>query len=396
MPARIAPSDRKILLIGGGLLFLMLTATVLLSPPGEEFNSPIPSTYSAQSGGAEAAYLLLSQLHYPVRRWESSPTELDADPENALLILAEPFQLPSEKERKALANFVKDGGHVLFTGASLRMFFPEASISSNSPDPAWKTFSPSIPSRFARGAHHVIIQPQVYWGALNASQLVLYGQADTAAVVSWKQGGGEVLWWAGSTPLTNAGITKDDNLAFFLNAMKDWRAGEPYNIYWDEYFHGQRSSLWSYVAKTSLAWGLLQFGLIAFALLFTFSRRSGPVYAPAEVSRLSPLEYVETLGGLYERAGATPSAVGISYHRFRSLLTRQLSLPSNTPDQELGQAAEERLGWKEAGIGDLLRRAADASRAEKLPRREGLDLVQKLERHAARLAVRPPSRKEKS
>lgn len=395
MPSGIAASDRKILLIGGGLLALMLTASVVLAPPGE-LDSPIPSTYSAQSGGAEAAYLLLSQLHYSVRRWESSPTELDADPEDGLLILAEPFQPPSEKERKALANFVKDGGHVLFTGANIRMFFPDASVLENPPDPAWKTFSPCVPNRLARGAQHVIIQPQAYWGRLSSSQLALYCEEDSSAVVSWKLGDGEILWWASATPLTNAGIAKADNLSFFLNALKDWSSGETYDVYWDEYFHGQRSSLWSYVAKTSMVWGLLQFGLIALALLFTFSRRSGPVYMSAGVSRLSPLEYVETLGGLYERAGAASSAVGVSYQRFRSLLTRQLGLASTTPDQELGRAAEERLGWKEAGISDLLRQAAESSRVPKLPRREALDLVQKLEKNAAKLAVRPFTRKERT
>ncbi len=395
MSAGIAASDRKILLIGGGLLLFMLTASVVLAPPADEFNSPIPSTYSAQSAGAKAAYLLLSELHYPLRRWESTPTELNTDPKKVLLILAEPFQPPSEKERKALANFVHDGGHVLFTGASIRMFFSEATLSNSPPDPGWTTFSPSIPSRFAVAARHVTIQPEAYWGAFAPSQLVLYGEADSAVVVSWKLGRGEILWWAGSTPLTNAGITRDDNLTVFLDALKNWSSGEPYEIYWDEYFHGQRSSLWSYVAKTSLVWGLLQIGVIAFALLFTFSRRSGPIYIPAEVSRLSPLEYVETLGGLYERAGAASSAVAISCQRFRSLLTRQLGLPSNTTDQELGQAAEERLGWKESGISDLLQRAANASHVEKLPRSEALDLVQKLERQAARLTIRPTIRKEK-
>ena len=99
MLAGIAPSDRKILLIGGTLLLLLLTASVVLAPPGGENNS-IPSSYSAQPGGAEAAYLLLSQLHYSVRRWENSPTELEAIPKRALVILAEPFQRPSEKEKK--------------------------------------------------------------------------------------------------------------------------------------------------------------------------------------------------------------------------------------------------------------------------------------------------------
>jgi len=395
MPVGIAPSDRKILLIGGGLLVLMLAASVVLAPPADQFNSPVPSTYSAQSGGAEAAYLLLSQLHYQVRRWENSPTELGADPKKALLILAEPFQPPSEKERKSLENFVYDGGHVLFTGASIRMFFPECKLSDGPPDPDWTTFNPSIPSRFAVAAHHVTIQPEAYWGALDSSQLVLYGEPESAVVVNWKLGSGEVLWWAGSTPLTNAGITKDDNLTFFLNALRDWSSGKTYEVYWDEYFHGQRSSLWSYVAKTSFAWGLLQIGVIAFALLFTFSRRSGPIFTPAEVSRLSPLEYVETLGGLYERAGAASSAVGISHQRLRSLLTRQLGLPSSTSDRELGQAAEERLGWKESGISELLLQAAKASHAEKLPRSEALDLVQKLEQNAARLTIRPVNRKEK-
>jgi len=395
MPAGIAPSDRKILLIGGGLLVLMLTASVVLTPPVEEFNSLVFSTYSAQSSGAKAAYLLLSQLHYSVRRWESPPTELGVDPKKVLLILAEPFQPPIEKEKKALANFVHNGGHVLFTGAGIRMFFSDANASNNPPDPSWATFSPSIPSRFAVAARHVTIQLQACWGVLDSSQLVLYGEPDSAVVVSWKVGKGEILWWAGSTPLTNAGITKDDNLPFFLDSLKSGSSREAFEIYWDEYFHGQRSSLWSYVAKTSLVWGLPQIGVIAFALLFTFSRRSGPIYIPAEVSRLSPLEYVETLGGLYERAGAASSAVAISYQRFRSLLTRQLGLPWNTTNQELGQAAEERLGWKESSIADWLQQAANASHLEKLPRSEALDLVQKLERQAAKLTIRPAIRKEK-
>lgn len=394
MPAGIASSDRKILLIGGGLLLLLLTASVALAPPGGEDNS-IPSTYSGQPGGAEAAYLLLLQLHYSVRRWESPPTELEANPRRALLILAEPFQFPSEKEKKALESFVESGGHVLFIGENIRTYFTEASDPKTREIDSVETYRPVIPNRLSRGAQTISFRPLAYWGSFSPSQLALYGEPDFATVVSWKLGQGEILWWAGSTPLTNEGITKDDNLTFFLNTLTDWSSGKTYEIYWDEYFHGQRSSLWSYVAKTSLAWGLLQFGVIALALLFTFSRRSGPIYVPSEVSRLSPLEYVETLGGLYERAGAASSAVAISYQRFRSLLTRQLALPSNTPDQDLGQAAEERLGWKESGIRDLLQQAFKASHLEKLPRREALDLVQKLEGQAAKLAIRPSMRKEK-
>jgi hypothetical protein len=395
MPAGIAASDRKVLWIGGTLLVLMLTASVVLAPPGEQFDSPVPSTYSAQSAGAEAAYRLLLQLHYPVRRWEEPPTELDADSGNLLLILAGPMQTPSDKERKALVNFVEEGGHVLFTGANIRAYFPDADVSSVSPDPAWKSFSPSIPSHFARLAQHVTIQPQAYWGKLDESQIPLYGESDSSAVVSWSMGDGQVLWWAAATPLTNAGITREDNLAFFLNSVSNWSAEEPYQIYWDEYFHGQRSSLWSYVSKTSLAWGLLQLGLLALAVVLTFSRRSGPVFSPVGNSRLSPLEFVDTLGGLYQRAGAASSAVAVSYQRLRSLLTRHLGLPPNIPDDELGPTVEQRMGWKDSGLAGLLHSAAAATLVTKLSPREALDLVQKLERQGEKLSVRAQFRQEK-
>jgi hypothetical protein len=388
MPLGITESDRKLLTIGGVLLILMIVASVALSPPNDQMPSPIPSTYSAQSAGAEAAYMLLSRLHYPVRRWEDAPTELPTDDSNILLILAEPTQVPTTKEREAIADFVQSGGHVLFTGSNIQSFFPDADISSIPPNPKWMSFSPNIPSGIARGASHITIQPQAYWGALSEAQFALYGASDSYTVVSWGLGEGEIVWWAGSTPLTNAGITRDDNLAFFLNSISNLSADQRYHIYWDEYFHGQRSSLWSYARRPSLKWGLVQIGLLVAAVIFSFSRRSGPVYRVPSVSRLSPLEYVDTLGGLYERAGAASAAVSVSYLRLRYLLTRQLGLPSDTPDGELARAVEERLGWKNFGAEDVLGRAGSASRASKIRSRKGLELVQDLERHAEKLEVR--------
>jgi hypothetical protein len=140
----------------------------------------------------------------------------------------------------------------------------------------------------------------------------------------------------------------------------------------------------------------VQIGLLTAAVIFTFSRRSGPVYRQPSVSRLSPLEYVDTLGGLYERAGAVSAAVSVSHLRLRYLLTRQLGLPSDTPDGELAQAAEERLGWKNFGVEDVLGRAENANRASKMRPRKGLELVQDLERHAEKLEVRSRFRQEKT
>jgi hypothetical protein len=397
MPLGLEPSERKVLTICGGILLLLVIATAILSPGNEYAGSKTPSTYSSGSNGAEAAYRLLEQLHYPISRWEQPPAELPSPPKSALLILANPVQFPDTAEREALDAFVRNGGRVLFTGDLLSAFFPSADVSNLPPDPKWTDYSPYIPSRISRGAQKITIQPEATFGALNQRAVVLYGDPDQPIVVAWIYGKGEILWWGGATPLTNAGITNNDNLRFFLNCVANLNGGattDDYHIYWDEYFHGERRSLWSYASHTSITWGLLQIGLIAIAVVFTFSRRSGPVYKPARVSRLSPLEYVDTLGGLYQHAHAGAAPVSVSLQRLRYLLTRQLALPSDMPDSELAHAAEERLGWKNFKSEQLLQHAGAAVRAEKLPSKEALDLVQKLENYATRLEVQRAYTKE--
>jgi hypothetical protein len=396
MPLGINSSERNLLLVVGGIFVLMVVIGVFLSPAPEELMSPVPSTYSTQPDGAEAAYLLLSHLHYPVRRWEDRPGELPQDEENVLLILAEPTETPTKKEQEDLARFVEDGGHVLFTGPGIGAFFPKGETSRARPNPAAATYSPAIPSPFARRAQKITLRPKAYWANLSGTKLPLYGEPDSPVVITWKFGEGEILWWADSMPLNNGGLTRTENLTFFLNTVFNPRSNEPYKIYWDEYFHGERNSLWSYVEKTSLRWGFVQLALLGIAVAFTFSRRSGPIFEPHRVSRLSPLEFVDTLGGLYERAGAASSAVSVTRMRVRSLLARQLGLPSDIPDAELAHAAETRLGWKDSGLVELLSRAGAASRAETLRPSEGLDIVQKLEGFAGRLDVRRAPGQEKN
>jgi hypothetical protein len=66
------------------------------------------------------------------------------------------------------------------------------------------------------------------------------------------------------------------------------------------------------------------------------------------------------------------------------------------PAAELERSAKQRLGWKDAGLADLLGRAEASCRMPKLSPRVALDLVQKLEQYSARLNVRTQVRKEKN
>lgn len=387
MQSGLNGTDRKLLLGAAALAFMMAAGTVALAPPGRGSDSKVPSSYLSGSAGARAAYLLLQDLHYPIRRWEEPPAHLAEVSHHAVLILAEPTQVPSPGERGSLMQFVLSGGRILFCGESLNAFFPTASVQSSSAPQEWTQFSPDLPSLFSRAARKITMEPKSSWTKLASQQIALYGDESTPVVVAWQLGSGELLWWAASTPLTNAGISQTDNLNLFLNAVSALPAEDPLEVYWDEYFHGARSSLWTYIAATPVKWAVVQFVILVAGLLFAFSRRWGPVAAPRPVSRLSPLEFVDTLGGLYQRAAATSIATGVAYRHLRLSLTRRLSLPSTIPDIALAHAVGDRLGWDAAHLTVTLERAAAAQSGGLRPR-EALSLVQDISRYTARLATK--------
>jgi len=370
-------SDRT-LLIAAGAVFVAIIAGGLLFAPSPDDENPVPSTYSTGSGGARAAYLLLSQLGYPVSLWEEAPSMLQNPGDGAMLILAEPTDPPTKQDVEALRHFVETGGKVLFCGPSAGSYFPGAAISASRSGEGWKEFTAQFPSYVSHRAQTIVMQPNARWTDLGPSQLALYGDDASAVIVAWRFGQGEILWWAGATPLTNSGITREGNLNLFLNSV----GGEPgavNQIYWDEYFHGQRRSLWNYFETTPLKWALVQFGLFALAALLTFSRRSGPIVPAPTPSRLSPLEFIDTMGGLYQRAGAASVAAAVSYRRFRFLLSRRLALSNSVSDEELSSAAERRLGLPADAIRGALENAALYSRRQgKLSARKVLDVVREL------------------
>ncbi len=394
MPAGLDSADRKLLIAVGIISVLLIAGTAAIAPARGE-GSSVPSSYSSDSGGALAAYLLLTDLHYDIHRVEDASATLGNLGRGAVLILAEPTELPSDQERHWISDFAKNGGRILFCGPLLNSFFSDANVAPNF-KPGWVESTAQIPSYFSNGAHTIVLEPKAEWPTLGSTELGLYGNLGSGAtVVARRIGAGELLWWASATPLTNAGIRRAGNLRLFLNAVSSPASEEPLTVYWDEYFHGQRASLWSYVQRTPIAWGLAQVGLIILAMLFSFSRRSGPVVMPMTASRLSPLEFVDTLGGLYQIAGAAPIAVSVEYNRFRLHLTRRLALPQSVGNRALAEAAAGRLGWDANRLADCLASAAASEDLQKLRPAEALDLVQKLQGYLAQLGVRKLSTPEK-
>ncbi len=127
-------------------------------------------------------------------------------------------------------------------------------------------------------------------------------------------------------------------------------------------------------------------GLLAAALL-TFGRHSGPVRTLRQESRLSPLEFVETLGDLYQRKRAAAGALEIAYHRFRFLLLRRLGLPSTATLQEISRGVRERLGWTVPGFWETLQRCERGVKSQELTDAQSMQLIQELHDYSRRFGL---------
>jgi hypothetical protein len=222
---------------------------------------------------------------------------------------------------------------------------------------------------------------------------VQYNCAGAPPAVEYTSGKGEVIWWASSTPLENGSIQRAANLNLLLNSL-----GAPQNrhFYWDESLHGEVFSDWYYASGAAL--NLLKAGLAGIALLvvFSFSRRRGPVRdLPAPV-RATPVEFLEALGSLYGEAHASSTAVELAYERFRRRMAELCGLEGAAMNAgELGAALRRRFP---RGHESLEKDLADCQLAmgdETLPPKKALALVQILSRHGEALeAAARAKRKE--
>jgi hypothetical protein len=386
---KIEKSDRR-LLIWAGMFMLPLTAALAFLSQDEE-ESAVPSSYSAQNHGAKAAFMLLQEAGYNVERWEQSPAELPADPAHTVLVLASPFRSPSRDEKNALQIYLSRGGKILATGANASFYLPQAETENESlPAPGWKEYQPQMLTPLTRGGA-IQMSPAAYWKGPSTASLAHYADDGRPIVVSYKVGLGEVIWWGANTPLTNAAIAKSGNLALLLNSLGE--AGEV-RVLWDEYFHGYTSSLGGYMSEPPLKYGFWQCVLVFLAFIFTFSRRNGPIRPLPEHSRLSPLEFVHTLGKLYRRANAVHSALAIPYARFRALATRQLGIHPDVPVADLARATRSQLRYKDDSFEELLRQIESALHNPELAEAYALELVQQLNQHMQNLKLISMERQE--
>lgn len=377
MQITLDKSDRR-LLFWTGIIVLVLIIVLAVFSREDDKDSGVPTSYSAQSSGAKAAYLLLQEEGYNVERWETPLTELPEQAARTVLVLAGPIREATKEEKAAVRLFLNRGGRVLATGYNASFFVPESdAIPEALPDAVAKEYTPDIASSLTR-AGTIKFSPPSHWGDPKPAQLVHYSQNGKGIVVSYKVGKGEVIWWAGSGCLMNSGIRDAGNVDLLLNSIgpKDTR------VLWDEYLHSWHEAETGFTSFPPIRYGLLQCGLAFVALLLAYARRNAPIHPLYEPSRLSPLEFVNTLGSLYQRAKATRTALEVPYHRFKALLAKRLGLRPNASSADLARGARRRLAYNQPGLEETLEQIERSLNDLDLKEATVLELVQKLSQHA--------------
>ena len=387
--------DRKLLLWSVGIAIALAVATGFLLPNGNDNDNPLPSSYLAGQHGARAAYETLLRSGYPIERWEQPLGDLaaTAGPET-VVILAQPYSREPDNI-KAVRKIAERGGRVLSTGYWGGFILPgEASAQPKEFNFAACRLEPEGLDALS-GSGETWMVPQATWEMGNPAARVEYSCAGNPAVVEYGWGKGHIVWWASSTPLENGSLSRAHNLDLLLNSLGP-RAG--HRFYRDESLHGDIRSKWSYVAGPALT--MLRIGLVvvAFLIVLSFSRRSGPVRDLPPPARATPIEFLEALGSLYRNAGAASTAVSVAWERFRRHSLRLCGQrPSKMSAAELAAVIRRRFPNADESLEADLAACEDTAWAETANPRQALKLIQLLHGHYERLteAARPGSQTAK-
>jgi hypothetical protein len=350
----------------GLLLFLGFYALVALE--GEErreMGPPRRTTYSAGPGGYMVLYRWLQALQLPVQRWEKDLRKLPR--EASVLLVAEPESVPTGGEIQALLEWLRRGGTLVVLASSRTPFLtkfglsPQLQLGRDQVE-----IRPVQPGPYTAGVRSMKARGDS-WLECERPEAVFHAWGKGGGVLAvMDEGKGRVIALPVPELFSNTALKEEDNARLALNLLLEHRQDGV--ILLDEYHHGYGRSLLAHLGRSQALWPFLQGILLFLAIWALWGRRFGPVRPLLVDARRSSMEYVRSMAGLFQRAGARRLALEAAIQWTRDEAGKSL-LEGDRSLQAALRSAEGRLKQRGWGDRDLLTaarglyRALDAARS---------------------------------
>jgi len=384
-------SDQKLLLTVAGVMLVLIVIAAILKPQTDP-DDPRPTTTNNAPNGAKAAYLTLTAMGRNVSRWNKPLAEFNgemtgAQAQRTTLVLANPEYDATELPvlRTELKRFLNRGGRILAAGPGSATLLPGGDVErAGLLQGGICHTTPEGPGPLARSGS-VEMAEQGRWANGSARVEVAQRCGSEAVVVRYAVGKGEVIWWSSAWPMENHELSHDADLRLLLASLGDGR-----DVIFDESLHGAEKTYWDIARGLPLRWLALQGTLLFALLLFSFSRRRGPLRAPVTMPRSSPVEFATSMGDLYEKAGATSAATDAARRRLLRVITREAGVAQQSIEQgpeAIAEALEARLGGDWSKLREHLQRCEDVQHS-RIAERSALALVRALNEDARAVRAR--------
>ncbi|MCL4079396.1 DUF4350 domain-containing protein [Coriobacteriia bacterium Es71-Z0120] len=304
---------------------------------------PVPSVFSSAPQGLRVLYRYLDESGVDVRLLQQFD---ELPPSGCIAIVGDaPLQVEFTDEQLAsLAEWVRSGGTVVLAGSSGGRVVESLGLTAVLVRGEAAEIAPRVRTPLAEGVDRVSVQT----GRVLADDprwVVVAGDDAGAVLVAAAVDRGEVVWLADADALANEHIAEADNARV---ALRIFAASQP--VWFDEYHQGfaRGGSAFQRLGPSGQAAFVLA-ALGVGLLLLSASRRTGPPVPAPEEKRARTLAYIDSLAGLYRRAGAHREALAT----LRDGLARALARRYGSPAAGLRRhpAAAEALARADEALG---------------------------------------------
>lgn len=282
---------------------------------------PVPSVFSSAPEGLRVLYRYLDESGVDVRPLQ----QFDVLPRSGSLVVVgdAPLQVDlSDEDVTRLASWVRAGGRLVLAGDAGVAVVERLGIAAAAARGSGGELRPRIRLPLTDGVGRVAVGPDRAISG-DPSWVHLLGDDAGAALLVTRVGQGEVVWLADASALTNERIGEADNA---LLALRLASVAQP--VWFDEYHQGfaRGGSAFERLGPSVQASLALAALALAFALAGVARRIGPPVPAPAE-QRARTLAYIDSLAGLYRRAGARREALATLRDGLSRALARRYGSP---------------------------------------------------------------------